>query len=78
MAAPAPPAVAAGAPNRLQGLREERGLSLGELGRATGFGGPMLGRWERGQRLPSVRNALRLARFYGVRVEDLGLDDDDA
>jgi len=50
--------------------RRERGLSLRQAARLLGINHVWLREIERGRR-PSLEVALRVARFYGVAVEEI-------
>lgn len=52
----------------LRRLRLAAGLSLGQLGRASGLGQPLVGRYESGERIPTLPAAIRLARALGVSL----------
>ena len=62
-------AVALGA--RVRALRQERGLTLKELGRAAALSPPFLSQLERGLARPSVSSVERIARALDVRVGTL-------
>lgn len=55
----------------LRRLRHERGLSLAQLGRATGISGSFLSMVEQGQSDITIGRLIRLADFYEVEVPDL-------
>jgi len=52
-------------------LRRRRGMSQQDLAEAVGYGGPMLSGIEAGRVLPSVRQALRIARVLGATPNEL-------
>lgn len=52
--------------NRLRELREERGLSLRELGKSVGMSAAVLGNYERGDREPKIAAWQELADFFDV------------
>lgn len=57
-----------------EGLKEqrlERGLTLSQLEKFTGISNVNLGRWERGEVLPSIEFCVQLADFYGITVDEL-------
>jgi PAS domain S-box-containing protein len=65
-------------------LRRERGLSLRELELGTGLTWAAVSRLERGERQPTLRSLMELARVFGVRfvidgdgVHGIALTDDD-
>lgn len=55
----------------LQYQREISGLSLIELERRVGISNQNLGRWERGEVLPNIDFCVRLAKFYGISIDEL-------
>lgn len=56
---------------RLIGLRKERGWSQPELGKKIGTSGAIIGRYERGEMLPSIEVARKLAEALGATVDFL-------
>lgn len=61
---------------RLRALREARGKSQAEIGRAIGQrsktnSGSAVSQWETGTRAPDLHNLLRLAEALGVSLNDL-------
>lgn len=58
---------------RLRGIRQQKNLSLNEVEQqsADEFKASVLGAYERGERAISVPRLERLARFYGVTVDQL-------
>jgi transcriptional regulator with XRE-family HTH domain len=56
---------------RLKGLRQQRGLTLGEVSAATGVSVSTLSRLEGGQRRPNLELLLPLARLFQVPLDDL-------
>ena len=52
-------------------LRLEKGLSLREVEKATEISNQNLSRWERNEVIPSVDACVKLAKFYGVSIEEL-------
>jgi transcriptional regulator with XRE-family HTH domain len=55
----------------LRRLRTERGLSLAQLGRATGISGSFLSMVEQGQSDITIGRLIRLADFFEVEIPDL-------
>ena len=53
----------------LRQLRHERNESQDAVGRAVGVTGGFIGQLERGEKIPSLTNAIKLARYFGVPVE---------
>ena len=56
---------------RLRALRQERGVTLAELSRATGISVSTLSRLESGQRRPTLELLLPLARAHQVPLDEL-------
>ena len=60
--------------NRLEELRKARGLKQEELAAALAVSRQTIGSLENGRYNPSILLAFRIARFFGVRVEDIFID----
>ena len=58
-------------PQRLRMLRERRGISRRVLSELCGLSKNMISRYERGERSPSLSDAVKLARFFGVSLDQL-------
>ncbi|CAD5244852.1 helix-turn-helix transcriptional regulator [Thermococcus camini] len=63
--------------NRLRELRESRGLTQEELAKALGVTRQTVIAIEKGKYDPSLRLAFRIARFFGVKIEDIFLYEGD-
>lgn len=59
----------------VRALRQERGLTLEDLGRATGLSKSYLSKIERGVNLPSIAAALKVAEALSVDVSRLFAED---
>lgn len=57
--------------NNLKDIRENVGESQEDVANATGACSRTIGRYERGERNPSLEIALRLAKHFEVSVEEL-------
>jgi transcriptional regulator with XRE-family HTH domain len=68
---PPPDSVLAAVGPRLRALRHARGLTLAQLGAATGISSSTLSRLESGGRRPTLELLLPLAGAYGVPLDDL-------
>lgn len=55
----------------LREYREKMGFGLREVSRATGISPASLTHYERGRSLPSAKNTLVLAEFYGLAPDRL-------
>ena len=63
-------------PARLQHLREKKGISRQVLADFCGVSKKSIARYERGESVPNVEDAARLAQYFGVSMDYLcGLDD---
>ncbi|WP_297435782.1 helix-turn-helix transcriptional regulator [Thermococcus sp.] len=63
--------------NRLRELREAKGLTQEELAKALGVTRQTVIAIEKGKYDPSLRLAFRIARFFGVKIEDVFLYEGD-
>ena len=59
---------------KVRKLRIQRGVSLRKMGEAADLDWGHISKIEKGQRIPSVLIALKIARFFGVTVDDLADD----
>lgn len=57
--------------NRLEALRTERGIRQEELAKALRVSRQTISSLENGRYNPSIQLAFKLARYFGVTVEDL-------
>jgi len=57
--------------NRVRSLREERGLSQGQLAEAMGVSRQTINSIETERYTPSLPLAIGLARFFGQAVEEI-------
>lgn len=63
--------------NRLEALRKERGIRQEELARILGVSWQTIGSLENGRYNPSILLAFRIARFFGVAIEEIFLYEED-
>ena len=63
--------------NRLKALRRERGIRQEELARILGVSRQTIGSLENGRYNPSILLAFRIARFFGMTIEDIFLYEED-
>ena len=57
--------------NRLEELRKERGIRQEELAEALEVSRQTIGSLENGRYNPSVILAFQIARYFGMRIEDI-------
>ena len=57
--------------NRLEELRKQRGIRQEELAEALEVSRQTIGSLENGRYNPSVILAIKLARYFGMKVEDI-------
>ena len=55
----------------LQGLRDSRGLSQGQLAKRIGMSVSMIGLYENSARMPSLETLIKIARVFGVSTDYL-------
>ena len=63
--------------SRLEALRRERGIRQEELARILGVSRQTIGSLENGRYNPSILLAFRIARFFGMSIEDIFLYEED-
>lgn len=62
---------------RLRQLREEHGYRVKDIQNVVGLESPQsIYKWERGENLPTIDNAVILADFYGISLDDLFVRDE--
>ena len=57
--------------NRLEELRRARGVRQDELADALGVSRQTIGSLENGRDNPSILLAFRIARYFGMQIEDI-------
>ena len=57
--------------NRLEEIRKERGIKQEELAAALEVSRQTIGSLENGRYNPSIVLAFKLARYFGMRIEDI-------
>jgi len=57
--------------NRLEELRKQRGLTQEELANALEVSRQTIGSLENGRYNPSITLAFKIARFFGMSIEDI-------
>ena len=57
--------------NRLEELRKQRGIKQEELAAALEVSRQTIGSLENGRYNPSIQLAFKLARYFGMTVEDI-------
>ena len=63
--------------NRLKEYRSSKGINQTELGKLAGVSRQTISLIERGDYSPSVTLALKIARIFQVRVEDIFMYEED-
>ena len=63
--------------NRLKEYRSSKGINQTELGKLAGVSRQTISLIERGDCLPSVTLALKIARIFQVSVEDIFMYEED-
>lgn len=64
--------------NRLEEIRKARGVTQEELAAALEVSRQTIGSLENGRYNPSILLAFKLARYFGVAIEDLFIYEEDA
>ena len=64
--------------NRLEELREQRGIKQEELAEAVQVSRQTIGSLENGRYNPSILLAFKLAGYFGVTIEDIFIYEEDA
>ncbi|MBQ9795438.1 MAG: helix-turn-helix transcriptional regulator [Clostridia bacterium] len=61
---------------RLKELREEKGITISELAKATNISGACISRWEKNLRVPSIDSIIILCEYFGCTAGFIiGLED---
>lgn len=63
-------------PQRLRRLRERKGISRRVLSELCGLSKNTIFRYERGERSPSLKDAVILAEFFGISLNQLAGTDE--
>src|SRR5699024_888405 len=64
--------------NRLEELRKERGIKQEELADALEVSRQTIGSLENGRYNPSILLAFKIARYFGMSIEDIFIYEEDA
>ena len=64
--------------NRLEEIRKERGIKQEELAEALEVSRQTIGSLENGRYNPSILLAFKIARYFGLSIEDIFLYEEDA
>ncbi len=64
--------------NRLEELRKARNISQEELAAALEVSRQTIGSLERGRYNPSILLAFKIARYFGLTIEDIFIYEEDA
>ena len=58
-------------PEKLRKLREAKGKTLRDVAAEIGITGTAISSYEQGNKIPLLSNALKLAEYYGVSIEEM-------
>ena len=64
--------------NRLEELRKSRGIRQEELAAALEVSRQTIGSLENGRYNPSILLAFKIARYFGLSIEEIFIDEEDA
>lgn len=62
--------------NKLEQIRKERGIKQEELAAAMGVSRQTIGSLENGRYNPSITLAFKLARYFGMTIEEIFIYDE--
>lgn len=57
--------------NRIKVLRAEQNITQEELGKACGLSRQSINAIEKGKFIPSILSAIKIAKYFNVKVEDI-------
>ena len=63
--------------NRLEEIRKARGITQEELAAALSVSRQTIGSLEKGRYNPSILLAFKIARYFGMRIEDIFIDEEE-
>ena len=63
--------------NRLEELRRERGVNQEELARALRVSRQTIGSLENGRYNPSITLAFKIARYFGLSIEEVFISEEE-
>ena len=63
--------------NRLEELRKQRGIRQEELADALDVSRQTIGSLENGRYNPSIKLAFKIARYFGMSIEDIFIYEED-
>lgn len=63
--------------NRLEEIRKDRGIRQEELALALGVSRQTIGSLENGRYNPSITLAFKIARYFGMQIEDIFIYEED-
>lgn len=64
--------------NRLKAYRAKHNINQSDMGKLVGVSRQTISMIERGDYSPSVTLALKIAKYFGVHVEDIFIYEEDA
>ena len=63
--------------NRLEEIRKDRGIRQEELALALGVSRQTIGSLENGRYNPSIILAFKIARYFGMQIEDIFISEEE-
>lgn len=55
----------------IRNLRKSAGMTIADLQDACGVSGAAVGKWQRGDSVPTIDNLVVLAAIWGMKVDDI-------
>ena len=63
--------------NRIEAIRKERGILQDEMAKAMGVSRQTISSLETGRYNPSIQLAFKIARYFGMTIEDVFIYEED-
>ena len=64
--------------NRIEAIRKERGILQDEMAKAMGVSRQTISSLENGRYNPSIMLAYKIAKYFGMTIEDVFIFDEEA
>ena len=64
--------------NRIESIRKERGIRQEEFAKALGVSRQTISSLENGRYNPSIQLAFKIARYFGMTIEEVFIFEEDA